>query len=933
MRKTFLLLIIACTLYSCNNKPSSEISLASQWDIRLDSTDIGLENNWQNMPFDEKIALPGTTDKAQMGIKDTLTPALQTPQLLKLTRNYSYVGKAWYTREVEIPEGWNGKDIELLLERIIWHTEVWIDGNKVKGEGESLTTPHRFDLTEYLKAGEKHRLTICVDNNRRYDISVGERNLGHSYTNETQIIWNGILGDIKLSASDKVSILNSRIIPNIEKKTIEVWTITQNNTEKEAATTLTLCVESKDSKTNFEATSRTITIPQGIDTIRTTYTLGDKAVLWDEFTPQIYTLLSTLSSEEYSDTHSVDFGMRELTNSGSRMAINGRPLFLRGTLECSIFPLTGTPPTTHEGWAKVFSSAKEWGLNHLRFHSWCPPQDAFEVADSMGFYLQIELPVWSVSIKEEDATTRFIREEGRRIITEYGNHPSLCFVALGNELQSNFDLLADMLLELKTNDSRHLYTTTAFTFETGHGDWPEPLDDFFITQWTKKGWVRGQGVFNSYSPSFDKDFSAQVEGMEVPLITHEVGQYSVYPNMAEIDKYTGVLKPLNFISVREDLKAKGLLEKAALYTEASGRLAAILYKEEIERAMKTSGISGYQLLDLHDFPGQGTALVGLLDAFWDSKGVETAEHFRQFASPVVPLVRFEKATYLNSETFTATVEVSNYSAEELKNQAITWSLNDGTKVIAEGKLSADKITWGHNAALGAIEIPLSEITAATKANLKVTLEGTEYKNDWNIWVYPSEIEPNFGDVCYTRSLSEAKKLLAEGKKVLLNPDWRAMEGIEGKFLPVFWSPVHFPKQAATMGLLTDPSHPALKNFPTDMHSNWQWWDLTINSTTMIVDNLKGITPIVEQVDNFANNRRLASMFEARVGEGSLVVATFDLANDLDKRPVAKQMLYSVLEYMNSSDFAPKTQSDISELENIIEVKNLSGEKESATSIY
>lgn len=933
MRKLFLLLFSVCAISSCGEKSSNEISLASQWDIQLDSTNIGLEKNWQNMPFDTKINLPGTTDEAKLGIKDTLSVALKTPQLLKLTRNFSYVGKAWYTREISTPENWDGKDIELLLERIIWHTEVWVDGNKINDEGESLTTPHRFNLTEYIKPGTTQRLTICVDNSHRYDISVGDRLLCHSYTNETQIIWNGILGDIKLSASDKVSIAVSRIIPNIEDKTIEVWTITNNNTDKEVPSNLSLEAKSKDGKTSFATLSTPVVVAQGTDTIKTTYTLGDKAVLWDEFTPQIYTLSSTLSNETFCDTQSNDFGLRELSNSGSKMAINNRPLFLRGTLECSIFPLTGTPPTTHAGWAKVFNSAKEWGLNHLRFHSWCPPQDAFEVADSMGFYLQVELPVWSVSIKEECPETQFIRAEGRRIINEYGNHPSLCFIALGNELQSNFDLLSDMLREIKSNDSRHLYTTTAFTFEKGHGDWPEPLDDFFITQWTKKGWVRGQGVFNTNSPSFDKDFSAQVEGMEVPLITHEVGQYSVYPNMAEIDKYTGVLKPLNFISVREDLREKGLLDKAAKYTEASGRLAAVLYKEEIERAMKTAGISGYQLLDLHDFPGQGTALVGLLDAFWDSKGVESAEHFRQFAAPVVPLVRFEKATYLNNETFTATVEVSNYSAEELKNQKINWALKNGEEVVAEGSLSAENITWGHNANVGTIEIPLSKITAAAKTNLTVSLEGTEYLNDWNVWVYPSDIKPNFGDVHYTRSLKEAEKLLAEGKKVLLNPEWRAMEGIEGKFLPVFWSPVHFPKQAATMGVLTDPSHPALKNFPTEMHSNWQWWDLTINSTTMIVDNLKGITPIVEQVDNFANNRRLASMFEAKVGEGSLVVASFDLASDLDKRPVAKQMLYSVLEYMNSSEFAPKTDSDISDLKNIIEVKNLSGAKESATSIY
>lgn len=113
-------------------------------------------------------------------------------------------------------------------------------------------------------------------------------------------------------------------------------------------------------------------------------------------------------------------------------------MFLRGTLECCIFPLTGYPPTTKEGWSKVFRSAKEWGLNHLRFHSWCPPKAAFEVADSLGFYLQVELPLWSLNVGENPAMNQFLYDEAKRILSEYGNHPSFCFLSLGNELQPDF---------------------------------------------------------------------------------------------------------------------------------------------------------------------------------------------------------------------------------------------------------------------------------------------------------------------------------------------------------------------------------------------------------------------------------------------------------------------------------------------------------------
>jgi len=419
--------------------------------------------------------------------------------------------------------------------------------------------------------------------------------------------------------------------------------------------------------------------------------------------------------------------------------------------------------------------------------------------------------------------------------------------------------------------------------------------------------------------------------MTVPLITHEIGQYAVYPKIDEIPKYTGVLEPINFKSVKEDLERKGLINKAADYTQASGKLAVILYKEEIERALKTAGISGFQLLDLHDFPGQGTALVGLLDAFWDSKGLITAEEFRQFSAPVVPLMRFSKATYTNDESFTASLDVSNYSDNSLNDKEIEWSISDDNSVMASGSAKAT-IAIGYNPKILDLNESLQKITKASKLTIKVNLKGTNYKNQWNIWVYPQKQTIDYGKVVYTRSLDEAYKLLIAGKKVLLNPDWKKIKGIEAKFIPVFWSPVHFPKQAGTMGVLCNPSNKALVDFPTGMNTDWQWWDLNVNSTTLITDGIVGGNPIVEMVDNFANNRKLASLFEGSIGSGKLVVASFDLATDLDKRPVAKQMLISILNYMNGVSFNPEAIKNPEILKSILGDQKEKG-KEAATSIY
>lgn len=902
MRKSLIIVVLAICTACVDWENGAVIDLSGTWTVALDSTDMGLSRGWENKEFAQTILLPGTTDDAGLGIANTLEAKLEKPQLLHLTRKHSYIGPAWYTREVEIPQTWAGLKVELGLERVIWTTDVWVDGVKAGAGERSLTTPHRYDLTQWLTPG-RHRLTVRVDNRKKYDLSV--RNLAHAYTDDTQVIWNGIVGKMSLTASGAVRFGAIVVTPDVAEKRVAVAATLTNGSPAPVEGELRYMIT--DRTTGKRVVTRTVSCRLELDSateVNETLELGGDMKPWNEFTPNLYEVALVFDGGGTRAAQSEVFGMRSIEADGNRLLMNGAPAFMRGTLECCIFPLKGYPPTDRKGWEKVFRTAKEWGLNHLRFHSWCPPEAAFEVADQIGMYLQVELPVWTLSIGADSLATAFMYEEGERILAAYGNHPSFCFMSMGNELQPDFEVLNAMRNHFQQLDPRRLYTASSFTFEKGHGAWPEPGDDFYVTQWTNKGWVRGQGVFNNEPPCFDRDFSQAVDGMQVPLITHEIGQYAVYPNLAEIPKYTGVLEPLNFKAIENDLKAKGLIEKAPAYTEASGRLAAILYKEEIERALKTEGISGFQLLDLHDFPGQGTALVGLLDAFWDSKGVITAERFRNFCSPVTPLVRFAKAAYTSDEQFRAQVEVSNYGDRTLSGQVIGWSVSDGETVLTEGTLPAKDLVVGYNADLGGIDVPLAAIETPKALTVRVKLKGTPYENAWTIWVYPAGLVPRPGDVRYTRDFEEAGRWAAEGYKVLFNPDWKKLKGVEGKFVPVFWSPVHFPAQAGSMGVLCNPEHPVFAAFPTDMHSDWQWWDLCKNSVAMVTDSIRGGAPLVEMVDNFTNNRRLATLYEGRIGEGKVVIASFDLQADLEKRPVARQMLSSILDYMNSDRFDP-----------------------------
>lgn len=927
MKTCILSILFAVLSLTAHARTGNVIDLSGKWAFRLDSLDEGERDNWHTGTFSEEIRLPGTTDLAQKGVKNKLAPALQKPQLSHLTRKYRYVGAAWYAKEVAIPANWMKKSVTLELERVIWKTNVWVNGHKLAKSEESLIAPHRYEISEHLRPGESNKIVIRIDNRKQYDITVD--NMAHAYTDHTQIMWNGILGDITLTSHNDVNVSNLMAYPAKDNKSLVARTTVSNNRTKKKKHTFRLSLTDNETGQVMGALTEKRELPAGTSEQQFEFKNLTSIKEWNEFNPALYTLQVELESQPAS----VEFGFRSIERDSNRLKINGQPLFLRGTLDCCVFPLTGAPPTDREQWTTWLKTTKDWGINHIRFHSWCPPKAAFEAADRLGLYLQVELPLWSVSVGKDEQVVKFLKTEGERIFREYSNHPSFCFFSLGNELQSDFKVLGSLLQELRREDGRQLYTTTSFTFEGGHGDVPEAADDFFITQWTKKGWVRGQGVFNQQSPSFDKNFNTSIEGIKVPLITHEIGQYSVYPDMNEINKYTGVLEPINFKAIEADLRNKGLLHKAADYLKASGRLAAILYKEEIERALKTAGISGFQLLSLSDFPGQGTALVGLLNAFGESKGVTSAEEFGEACAPVTPLLMFPKAAYTNNEPFTATIDATNYSPEDLDSKQIEWSVSksDNEKFLS-GSIPGISIKQGYNRGLGTISFSLSDISEASRLIISVKIEGTTYKNRWSVWVYPPASKIALGQVKYTRNFKEAQRLLKAGEKVLFNPDWKNVKGIEGKFVPVFWSPVHFPKQAGTMGILCNPQHPALRDFPTDYHSDWQWWDLNTKSTTLIIDSLRGGQSIVDMIDNFTNNRRLSILFEGTVGKGKLIVTTIDLHSDPGNRPVARQMLRSLTRYMNSDGFNPPPIENIEIIGGMID-DQLSNQASDAGGIY
>jgi hypothetical protein len=558
-------------------------------------------------------------------------------------------------------------------------------------------------------------------------------------------------------------------------------------------------------------------------------------------------------------------------------------------------------------WERIFNTCKAYGLNGMRFHSWCPPEAAFVAADKLGMYLQVENTDWRFTIGKDTAVNRYLTEEADRILKTYGNHPSFMMLCEGNELvgPSVNSFLSGLVSKWK-NDPRHLYT--------GASAYPViPENEYNVFYGARpQRWKEGlKGRFNVQPLNTQYDYSDYVAKFKIPMITHEVGQWCVYPNYNEIPKYSGVLKPYNYELFRESLREHKMIDLAEQFTLASGRFQVIMKKEEIESYLRTPGMGGYHLLQLNDFPGQGTAPVGVVDVFWDPKPYVTAKEFSQFQSCGVPLLRTAAFTYTNDQTFSAAVQFANFGKGPLSNATVQWSFKyENGQVVQQGSFKKT-IPLGSPIALGDVHIDLHSIKTASRLIFSVHIAGTAYSNQWSIWVYPKMLPAvSMNNILVATNWNEEVKThLRQGGKVLLLADTNKIQsGADPVFSGISWNTVWSGMPPNLLGILCDPSHPALQHFPTEFHSNWQWWDVVRHSKPVVLDHTPAaFRPLVQMIPDWNNNKKIGLVWEAKVGKGSLLFSAIDLRNDMDQRPVARQLLYSLERYVSSKDFAPKEE--------------------------
>lgn len=890
------------------------------------SNTINLGGVWQSSLGE--CSLPGTTDENKLGDGNQKTNVTS-----QLTRLYPYSGKVSYEKEIVLPKSMVDKHMTLVMERTKPST-LWVDGEQV-GSIRQLCAPHEYELPE-LTAGP-HTIKIEIDNS---PMAVSRSVQGsHAWTDATQTNWNGILGRFCITATPHTYIKNVKTYPDLERKgvLVKVSAVARN------------AGEAKFQFSCGRKVTRKVLLAPGENLVEEFIPLGKNIRTWSEFHPNLYELRVSVRSEEGKDSKKVRFGMREFATDGTQFTINGFKTFLRGTHDGCVFPLTGYAPTDVDEWRRMFSIAKQYGINHYRFHSYTPPEAAFEAADLEGIYLQVELPLWgridAFNVRQND----FLRNEAFTTLEFLGNHPSFMALGLGNELGGNSDLMNAWLDDFRAVDDRHLYVRGS----NNNLGWSGPKDgeDFYVTcrvggspnpdsdeEWVaeinEKGFgshartsfsfadADNGGILNALRPNTLRSFKNVVPLCGMPIVSHESGQFQIYPDYKDLPKYTGVLYPYNLEIFRDRLSENGLTGQIEDFHRASGLWAVECYKADMEYCLRTPGFGGYQLLDIKDYPGQGTALVGILDAFMDSKGLTTAEEFSQWNSAVVPMAEMRTYCWSSDEELEIDVVLSNYEENNYARK-LTWKL-EGPELGSEGVISSVNVPQGDVARIGTIKASLASVTRPQQ--VKLELKTGKYSNTYTVWVYPALED---ADIAVLSELNDSTmNALLDGASVLLSPSHDSIEGasVGGLFTPDYWNYAMFktisennrkPVSPGTLGMLMDKEHPLFDLFPTDGYSNWQWWSVALNSRPLILDGLdKSYFPVIQTVDNVERNHKLGVLMEFKVGKGRLLICTTDLraiSQYVEGRWYAK----AISAYMASERFNPSTEITESELNELL----------------
>ena len=867
----------ACVLTAMVSVMACGLDLSGEWTVR-------------GKDLNGRLRLPGTLADAKLGrhmTEEDWRTTDDVPQQGALMREYQYLGTATYERKITLSAADCAHPAEVFLERVMWKDEVFFDGRSL-GTRDSLATPHVRPIPAELMTPGEHTIAIAVDNTNQYRFT----RWAHSYGPAMQSVWHGVLGRMEIREANPLR--GVRIFAAAGERQFKVE-VPEDFVPSDA----TLSVEGLKIVGCDRGQS-----PWRKDRALVTVRLAETPESWSEFHPHLYYLSLTDPKTGFNVRHR--FGFRTVAREGRTLLVNGVKTFLRGNVANCNFALTGSPAMTKEGWLAILRPLRdEDGVNAIRFHTWTPPEAAFEAADELGLYLMPEADVWvDGNLAPFPEAVRphhvgyghpidgFVRYELNEITEAYGNSPSFLSLAIGNELgKTNWDEAAKMVAAKKADDPRRLYFVCTAREITA-------ADDITVTHKVPKlGMCR-----EVFKPTSDWDYEYVYGKTELPTVAHEIGQWPVYPMWDFLGKFTGVLRPWNIAQHLKTAEKRNAVRFNRLYHEASAKTSRLIYKDEVESFLRTPSCAGVELLNVQDFTGQGEALVGWRDPFYDLKpGYAKLPAFNTIWNVTNYLARLAKYDWVEGETFAVQLEIRNLGERPIPaGTSFRYSVDGRETAVA----LAVAVAPGELGVVAEVKVALDDVFGLGRHELRF---GT---NRWNFWVFPRETpaSPPLG-VTVTADPELARVKLAEGRTVVFTGQGR--RGNRDTFRSVYWTGSKtwdwVPPLACTLGTHVFKDHPALAGFPTEDWADWQWYHLVQGARLYEIEGVPDdFRPITLSVNDFHFSYFSSSLFEVKVGAGRLLVCGYPIEASA---PAAKRLRASLFEYLESGRPAPMPTMD------------------------
>ena len=682
-----------------------------------------------------KIMVPGAWEAQGVGEPGVSIPWDPLWDCGPKKLNHVYMGEGWYRRNFVLPQEWRGKKVWLKIGGVRSQGWFWVNKNPVAWVDNYCGT-YKYDITEFVEPGETNRIVVCVNNalpSRKGLMSNVHR-------------WGGIYRDIELEATLETRIDDAWVRGDFDGRKAEV-NVNVGGGSREKRFVLRATIEGEKKEVALDAASSHFTIEIPLKDFRP----------WSPERPNLYWAEIALldGSGKIVQTRRERFGVRKIEVRGDSFYLNGKPYFLRGFGDDSVYPITGLPPADRETHIAHLEKARAAGFNFVRLHTHCEVPEYFEAADEVGIMIQAELPYYS-DVPTEAFTFDPLRDL-RELNAHYRRYPSFAVYCGGNEGRLGPYVEKQMYAFVKRNDPDRL---------VNHQDgdrcaWLDGDDDEGCNDPGNSDYDIGprdiwpHGSFNTGRP----------------FVCHEYLNLCVKQDTRINPLYKGAWAVPDS---REDraawLAVRGLdLAWGDALQDAQHALQGVYQKRGIEWARKDPYCDGYcfwTMVDVVVANGSVHSAQGLLDPFWQTKqGALTLERFALFNGPSAVLADFAPGgshVFTSGETLSVDFLFAHYGAEALEDAELVWSFTSqgGASLPLHARVPVGDVAIGGVRKVASGKIVMPPVARAVKAVLRAEIGGTA--NEWDFWVFPRRGMHDGSDVAVDVALLPSMGKLYDG---------------------------------------------------------------------------------------------------------------------------------------------------------------------------